>query len=67
MEITEKEREMLEKEREEIKKLTMEIIEMLNDPKNRIKIKQKVIGMLTQNDLLQTMLKISKLGPSVNR
>ena len=45
MEITEKEREMLEKEREEIKKLTMEIIEMLNDPKNRIKIKQKVIGI----------------------
>ena len=29
--------------------------------------KQKVVGILTQNDLLQTMLKISKLGPTVNQ
>lgn len=45
MELTEKDREMLEKERDEIKRLAMEILELENDPKNSVKLKQNVIGI----------------------
>jgi hypothetical protein len=45
MEITEKEREMLERERDEIKKLSLEILELENDPENSTRIKQNVIGI----------------------
>ena len=45
MELTEKEREMLEKERDEIRKLTKEIVELENDPKNSVRLKQNVLGI----------------------
>jgi hypothetical protein len=45
MEITAKEREMLEKERDETKRLTLEIVELSNDPNNRSKIKQNVLSV----------------------
>ncbi len=36
---------MVETERDDIKRLTLEIMELCNDPKNRIKIKQDVIAV----------------------
>ena len=60
MELTEKERLMLVEKKEEIRKLTMEILDMLNDPEKEIEskeIKKRITSILS---LLSTIASYSK-------
>ena len=60
MELTEKERESLEKERDKIKELSMEILELENDPNNSVKLKQNVIGIQFSINRLSSYSRINQ-------
>jgi hypothetical protein len=47
MEITEREREKLTEMKEEIRKLTIEILDIKDDPKNELEIKKRLTSILS--------------------
>ena len=68
MKLTEKERLMLVQRKDEILKLTIEILDIKNDPKQALEIKKKMTSVLSQIGILESYSKSKNIntGPLRN-
>ena len=68
MKLTEKERLMLVQRKDEILKLTIEILDIKNDPKQALEIKKKMTSVLSQIGVLESYSKSKNIntGPLRN-
>ena len=68
MKLTEKERLMLVQRKDEILKLTIEILDIKNDPKQALEIKKKMTSVLSQIGVLGSYSKSKNIntGPLTN-